>query len=68
LVKPAQDRARELAAEQIVAASGQRHDVRRRWRVSEIRTDPVCCVAVAREIGELKAELARELEGVRLPV
>jgi hypothetical protein len=36
LVKPAQDRARELAEKQVVAAGGECHEIRSRRRASEV--------------------------------
>jgi hypothetical protein len=61
LVQPAQDRARELAGKQVIAAGGQRHDVGSRRCSSEVGKDAVRRVAVAREVDELRAEPMREL-------
>jgi hypothetical protein len=66
-VKPAQDRARELACEQVVTASRQRDDVRRRPCMSKVGKYAVGGVAVAREVDELDAKLARELRGAPPP-
>jgi hypothetical protein len=63
LVSPAQDGAREVAKEQVVAAGGERHDARDRRYPCEVGQHAVCRVPVAREVDELDAELARELPG-----
>src|SRR5439155_24070231 len=61
LVKPAQDRARALAAEQVVATGGERDDVRRCWCPSEVGEYALCRVPVAGEVDEIDTELAGEL-------
>jgi hypothetical protein len=43
LLKPAQDRAREVAAEQVVAAGGEGDEVRSRWCASEVGEHAVSC-------------------------
>ncbi len=60
-VKPAQNRAREVAEEQVVAAPSEGDDVRRCWCASEVGEHAICCVAVARELDELDTELAPKL-------
>ena len=58
-VQSAQYRARQVAAEQVVAAGGQGDDVRRRRCAGEVGEDAVCRVAVTGEVNEL--HLARRL-------
>src|SRR5919197_3686069 len=61
LVEPAQDGARKVAAEQVVAAGGERDDVRGRRCKSEVSKHALGRIAVACEVDEIEAELAREL-------
>lgn len=60
-MKPAHDRTGEIAEEQVVAAGRKGHEVRGRRCASEVGEHARGRVAVAREVDELDAELAREL-------
>jgi hypothetical protein len=61
LVEPAQDRAWEIATEQVVAADRQCDDACRYWCTVEVGEHAVRRVAVAREVDQAEVELAREL-------
>jgi hypothetical protein len=61
LVKPAKDRVRRVAAEKVVAAGGQRHDIGGGRCSNEVCEHVVCGVAVNREIEKLETELAGKL-------
>jgi hypothetical protein len=50
LLKPSQDRARQITAEQVVAAGGDRDDVCGCGCRREVGEHAVCCVAVAPEV------------------
>src|ERR671937_675547 len=61
LVKPAQDGARKVAAEQVVAAGGAGDDVRGRRCKGEVSKHALGRIAVACKVDEIEPELARKL-------